>query len=218
MQDPGHPAETPTGDENQQIQDEHLQTMGRLLLGIAHEMNTPLGVVLSTCDGQRRCLEKMDAILAKPALDADDPTRWNVSLVEGVSFTDGRPFNAEAVKANDLVVTSALSGNRNFEGRINPYSKANYLASPPLVVAYALAGTVDIDLYNEPIGAGKDGLSLQRRQPDVDLNDSSRDLIAGAGVAVPVRKFEAPATATPSAAMTARSCVPTTSFVTPASR
>lgn len=59
---------------------------------------------------------------------------------------------AQAIQDNDLVAASVSSGNRNFEGRINPFSKANYLASPPLVVAYALAGTVDIDLYNDPIG------------------------------------------------------------------
>ncbi len=64
---------------------------------------------------------------------------------------------SEAVNDNDLVVASVLSGNRNFEGRINPDVKANYLASPPLVVAYALAGTVDIDLVNEPVGYGSDG-------------------------------------------------------------
>ena len=52
----------------------------------------------------------------------------------------------KAITENDLLVTSVLSGNRNFEGRIHPLVKANYLASPPLVVAYALAGTVDIDL------------------------------------------------------------------------
>lgn len=57
----------------------------------------------------------------------------------------------------DLLVSSVLSGNRNFEGRIHPLVKANYLASPPLVVAYALAGTVDIDLQNDPIGQDKDG-------------------------------------------------------------
>ncbi|NWF70416.1 MAG: aconitate hydratase AcnA [Chloroflexi bacterium] len=65
---------------------------------------------------------------------------------------------AEAVAEGNLVAAAVLSGNRNFEGRINPLVKANYLASPPLVVAYALAGTVDIDLANEPIGyndAGK---------------------------------------------------------------
>jgi aconitate hydratase len=64
---------------------------------------------------------------------------------------------SNAIKEADLVAASVLSGNRNFEGRINPDVKANYLASPPLVVAYALAGTVDIDLVNEPLGKGKDG-------------------------------------------------------------
>jgi aconitate hydratase len=62
-----------------------------------------------------------------------------------------------AVKADDLVVAAVLSGNRNFEGRVNPQVKANYLASPPLVVAYALAGTVDIDMSSEPLGTGSDG-------------------------------------------------------------
>ncbi|GAA3128595.1 aconitate hydratase AcnA [Planomonospora alba] len=62
-----------------------------------------------------------------------------------------------AVQENDLAVTAVLSGNRNFEGRINPDVKMNYLASPPLVVAYALAGTMDIDLNSEPLGTGADG-------------------------------------------------------------
>ncbi|MCG8586171.1 MAG: aconitate hydratase AcnA, partial [Pirellulales bacterium] len=64
---------------------------------------------------------------------------------------------AKAVTEGDLVASSVLSGNRNFEGRVNPLVKANYLASPPLVVAYALAGTTDIDLTTEPLGQGKDG-------------------------------------------------------------
>ena len=64
---------------------------------------------------------------------------------------------AKAVTDGDLVAAAVLSGNRNFEGRINPLVKANYLASPPLVVAYALAGTTDIDLVNEPLGRGSDG-------------------------------------------------------------
>jgi len=63
----------------------------------------------------------------------------------------------EAITGGDLVVAGVLSGNRNFEGRIHPYIKANYLASPPLVVAYALAGTVDIDLTSEALGHGEDG-------------------------------------------------------------
>ncbi|TKC20154.1 aconitate hydratase AcnA [Robertmurraya kyonggiensis] len=67
------------------------------------------------------------------------------------------PEIEKSVAENDLLVTSVLSGNRNFEGRIHPLVKANYLASPPLVVAYSLAGTVDIDLQNEAIGKDKDG-------------------------------------------------------------
>ena len=68
-----------------------------------------------------------------------------------------------AVAENDLAVVSVLSGNRNFEGRINPDVKMNYLASPPLVVAYALAGTMDIDLVNDPIGTGASGQDVYLR-------------------------------------------------------
>src|SRR6476469_7722334 len=64
---------------------------------------------------------------------------------------------AEAIDANKLVVAAVLSGNRNFEGRINPHTRFNYLASPPLVVAYALAGRMDIDFSTEPLGIGAEG-------------------------------------------------------------
>ena len=64
---------------------------------------------------------------------------------------------SEAIHANDLVAVSVLSGNRNFEGRISPDVRANYLASPPLVVAYALAGTIDVDLTTQPLGTDRDG-------------------------------------------------------------
>jgi aconitate hydratase len=64
---------------------------------------------------------------------------------------------SDAVREGDLVVSAVLSGNRNFEGRVNPQAKANYLASPPLVVAFALAGTTDFDPATEPLGTGKDG-------------------------------------------------------------
>ncbi|MGF1467511.1 MAG: aconitate hydratase AcnA [Sandaracinaceae bacterium] len=64
---------------------------------------------------------------------------------------------ATAIEDRDLVVASVLSGNRNFEGRVSPHTRANYLASPPLVVAYALAGSVDIDFDTEPVGTGADG-------------------------------------------------------------
>ncbi len=68
-----------------------------------------------------------------------------------------QPELSKAIADGDLVATSVLSGNRNFEGRISPDVRANYLASPPLVVAYALAGTMDIDLTTEPLGTDKDG-------------------------------------------------------------
>ncbi len=69
----------------------------------------------------------------------------------------GDPAISKAINDNDLVATAVLSGNRNFEGRISPDVRANYLASPPLVVAYALAGDMNIDLTNDPIGTDKDG-------------------------------------------------------------
>ena len=70
---------------------------------------------------------------------------------------------AEAVQENDLVVAAVLSGNRNFEGRIHPQVRASFLASPPLVVAYALAGTVDIDLTREPVGTDVNGEAIYLR-------------------------------------------------------
>ncbi|MGA3295156.1 MAG: aconitate hydratase AcnA [Candidatus Acidiferrales bacterium] len=69
----------------------------------------------------------------------------------------------KAIKDNNLVAVSVLSGNRNFEGRINPLCRANYLASPPLVVAYALAGRMDLDIVNEPIGKDKSGDAVYLR-------------------------------------------------------
>ena len=64
---------------------------------------------------------------------------------------------AGAIKNGNLVACAILSGNRNFEGRINPVVRFNYLASPPLVVAYAIAGTMDIDVEHQPLGTGSDG-------------------------------------------------------------
>jgi len=70
---------------------------------------------------------------------------------------------SKAINANDLVAASVLSGNRNFEGRVSPDVRANYLASPPLVVAYAVKGTVRGDMVNDPIGKGKDGENVYLR-------------------------------------------------------
>jgi aconitate hydratase len=80
---------------------------------------------------------------------------------------------SHAVSKENLVVAAVLSGNRNFEGRINPQVKANYLASPPLVVAYALAGTMDIDLSNDPLGTGTDGEPVYLR----DIWPSNQEVV-----------------------------------------
>ena len=85
-----------------------------------------------------------------------------------------KPEISEAVKAGDVVACSVLSGNRNFEGRVHPEIKMNFLASPPLVVAYALAGSLDIDITTEPLGTGKDGKPVYLK----DLWPSAADVAA----------------------------------------
>ena len=89
------------------------------------------------------------------------------------------PDISAAIEEGDLAVAAVLSGNRNFEGRIHPEVRMNYLASPPLVVAYALAGTMDIDLYTEPLGTGNDGGPVYLRDlwPTTDEVD---DVVSGA--------------------------------------
>jgi aconitate hydratase len=87
---------------------------------------------------------------------------------------------SEAVSASDLAVVSVLSGNRNFEGRINPDVKMNYLASPPLVVAYALAGTMDIDLTTQPIGSGSGGRPVYLA--DIWPSPAEIDAVVGSAV------------------------------------
>ncbi len=83
------------------------------------------------------------------------------------------PEITQAISDNDLLVTSVLSGNRNFEGRIHSLVKANYLASPPLVVAYALAGTTNIDLTSDPIGLDKEGKKVYLK----DIWPSSEEIL-----------------------------------------
>ncbi len=90
-----------------------------------------------------------------------------------------------AIAEGDLAVVSVLSGNRNFEGRINPDVKMNYLASPPLVVAYALAGTMDIDLATEPLGTGADGRPVRL----ADLWPSAAEIEEVVGSAVAAEMF-----------------------------
>jgi aconitate hydratase len=92
---------------------------------------------------------------------------------------------AHAVDEGDLVVAAVLSGNRNFEGRINQHVKANYLASPPLVVAYALAGTTDIDLTSEPIGKDHDGHPVYLK----DIWPSQQEILQTINSAVSPEQF-----------------------------
>jgi len=91
---------------------------------------------------------------------------------------------AKAVTGGDLVAAAVISGNRNFEGRVHPLVKANFLASPPLVVAYALAGTVDIDLNHEPLGEGVDGPVYLR-----DIWPTSAEIAAAVAAHVRVEMF-----------------------------
>jgi aconitate hydratase len=91
-----------------------------------------------------------------------------------------------AIDADGLVVASVLSGNRNFEGRVQQQVRANYLASPPLVVAYALAGTMNLDLTTEPLGTGKDGKPVFLK----DIWPSERELQATMLSAVKAEQFE----------------------------
>ena len=93
---------------------------------------------------------------------------------------------AKAVTEGDLIVSGVLSGNRNFEGRIHALVKANYLASPPLVVAYALAGTVDIDLQNDVLGQDQDGNDVYLR----DLWPSQQEILDAVQSAVTREQFE----------------------------
>jgi aconitate hydratase len=95
------------------------------------------------------------------------------------------PEVAKAVTENQLVAAAVLSGNRNFEGRIHPQVRANYLASPPLVVAYALAGTVDTDLENDPLGKDRHGTPVYLR----DIWPSQEEIVETMGRAVKPEMF-----------------------------
>jgi len=97
-----------------------------------------------------------------------------------------KPEISEAVKAGDVIATSVLSGNRNFEGRVHPEIKMNFLASPPLVVAYALAGNLDIDITTEPLGLGKDGRAIYLK----DIWPSAADVAKAVAASVDSAMFK----------------------------
>jgi aconitate hydratase len=97
-----------------------------------------------------------------------------------------KPEISEAVKTGDVVACSVLSGNRNFEGRVHPEIRMNFLASPPLVVAYALAGSLDIDITTEPLGDGKDGKPIYLK----DIWPSAKDVAATVAASVDSAMFK----------------------------
>ncbi|TWT83675.1 Aconitate hydratase precursor [Planctomycetes bacterium CA13] len=115
-------------------------------------------VKTSLAPGSRVVTEYLDKAGLSESLDKLGFNTVGYGCTTCIGNSGPLPENvAKAIKSGDLVASAVLSGNRNFEGRVNPLTKANYLASPPLVVAYALAGTTDIDLANEPLGKGSDG-------------------------------------------------------------
>jgi aconitate hydratase len=97
-----------------------------------------------------------------------------------------KPEISEAVRSGDVVACSVLSGNRNFEGRVHPEIKMNFLASPPLVVAYALAGSLDIDITTEPLGTGKDGKPVYLK----DVWPSAQEVAAAVASSVDSAMFK----------------------------
>jgi aconitate hydratase len=127
-------------------------------------LTVPPYVKTSLAPGSRVVTEYLNEAGLTPYLDKIGFNLVGYGCTTCIGNSGPLPDAVEAaIKEGDLIVAGVLSGNRNFEGRIHQSVKANYLASPPLVVAYALAGTVDIDLVNEPIGKGSDGTDVYLR-------------------------------------------------------
>ena len=121
-------------------------------------LNRQPWVKTSLSPGSRVVTDYLEAAGLNEALDALSFHTVGYGCTTCIGNSGPLPENVvSAINEGGLVVTSVLSGNRNFEGRINQHIKANYLASPPLVVAYAIAGTVNQDINSDPLGRGKDG-------------------------------------------------------------
>ena len=124
-------------------------------------LQVPSHVKTSLAPGSRVVTDYLEAAGLDKPLDALGFTTVGYGCLTCIGNSGPLPEPvAKAVTDGNLVASAVLSGNRNFEGRVNPLVKANYLASPPLVVAYALAGTTDIDLTKDPIGTGSGGQSV----------------------------------------------------------
>ena len=125
-------------------------------------------------------LEK-SGLMPRPRGPRLPPGRLRLHHLHRQQRPAARRGRTRAVNEGKLVAAAVLSGNRNFEGRINPDVKANYLASPPLVVAYALAGTTDIDLATEPLGVDGQGKPVPARGDLAEPSRRSRALEATIG-------------------------------------
>ncbi len=149
-------------------------------------LSTKPWVKTSLAPGSRVVMDYYERAGLTPALD-----RLGFELVGfGCTTCIGnsgplQPEISEAINDNDLACVAVLSGNRNFEGRIHPDVRMNYLASPPLVVAYALAGTMDIDLTTDPLGTGSDGEPVFLR----DIWPSLQDVVEVAASSVEADMF-----------------------------
>ena len=128
---------------------------------VARGLSVPDYVKTSLAPGSRVVTDYLNASGLSDDLEAIGfyTVRYGCTTCIGNSGPLPEPV-AAAVQEGDLVASAVLSGNRNFEGRVNPLVKANYLASPPLVVAYALAGSTNVDLTSEPLGVGSDGTDV----------------------------------------------------------
>lgn len=144
-------------------------------------LKTPRHVKTSLAPGSRVVTDYLEAAGLNRPLDALGFATVGYGCMTCIGNSGPLPEPvARAIAEGNLVAAAVLSGNRNFEGRVNPLVKANYLASPPLVVAYALAGTTDIDLATEPIGQGADGQPVYLK----DIWPSAEEVQAVAAEAV----------------------------------
>jgi aconitate hydratase len=150
-------------------------------------LDTKPWVKTSLAPGSRVVTEYLDAAGLTPYLDKLGFSLVGFGCTTCIGNSGPLPDEvANAVTENDLAVVAVLSGNRNFEGRIHPLVRASYLASPPLVVAYALAGHVDVDLSSDPLGTSADGRSVTLR----DLWPTPEEVRAAIAASVSAEQFE----------------------------
>ena len=139
---------------------------------VKHGLKVPAWVKTSFAPGSKAVTEFIESAGLMPSLDALGFNLVGYGCTTCIGNSGPLPTKiAEEIESRGLTVAAALSGNRNFEARIHPLVRANYLCSPPLVVAFALAGRIDIDLSKEPIGTGTDGKQVYLKDIWPDDNE-----------------------------------------------